>query len=361
MRVALIALLVAVSSSAGSHAADPVVESILTDWQARQAKYKSVRYVLTGQSQRVDRPNDPPQPHSLTVLIDVERKRVRVEKAERGINPEGKYIERQGTYTFDGKIRHNHASREINGIHPSLPNIYQIKGNLNGVPYDFELWPFLEAHGIVPLANKAPRPDKLPLSHDPQTFQNRGDAMHADRKCTLLQSEDMNNAASIHDQLLIDRTRGGAILRHTYFSRKNPWARMDITFTQHGDSWMPSALTMTQYRNGNASWKANLKVDKIELDPIVSDDDFRFTPKPGDILSISTYPEPGLGLNPDVPATQILEYDQLGDFDLKVETGFRTATGEPLSPVGAYHHLRWLVVVPIVVMIALFALRRRRG
>ena len=125
---------------ASATAADPVVEGILADWKGRQTKFKTAKYAVTGYSERLDLPPSPRQPYSLTVLIDLEKKRLRVEKATRGPNYGGGYADRKTINSFDGKNFYSFTPREINGIPKTAFNLYQAKGNLTTLPYEADIW-----------------------------------------------------------------------------------------------------------------------------------------------------------------------------------------------------------------------------
>lgn len=339
---------------ANVHAGDPTVEGILADWKARQGKFKTAKYVMSGTTQRLDMPGSIPYPISFVVLIDVEGKRLRIEKAYSGKDVNGNAIQRKTLTAFDGKVLNSYTPRDINGIQSTEPNIFKAKGNLTISAYTGLVWPILEAHGIVPTATRIPRPDKLPLDHECDTFNLRGKVTHEGRNCLSLRTEPLNHGTAIFDDIYMDPLRASAIVRHTYMSGKNPFFRIDATFSEVAGLWMPNGCSYTQYEGEKVSSKINLKVDIREFDIPMSDTDFSFTPMPGDTVREDTFPEPGQGLSTSLPAMKTSDVQANGQLAIVSETGYVTGIGEQLPPEESYKDWRWLVLLPLVSVGGLF-------
>jgi hypothetical protein len=341
-----------------AYAGDPAVESVIGQWKSRQEKYKTARYVVTGYSERLDLPPNPLQPYSLKILIDIEKKRLRIEKSNRCHIAGGSYVEMDITMSFDGKIRYSVVPRDSKTLGATQPNFFKVKGNLTTAAYDADIWPVLEAHGIVPLATRMAQPDKLPTDHDPTVLTPRAVVSHLDRQCTLLRSESMNTIIPVYDELLVDRGRTSGVTRHTYFSGKNPFIRLDTMFTERDGHWMPSGWTYAQYSGTKAIEKVTLKVDRFESDVPVTDEDFVLVPKSGDIVQEQTFPEPGQGLDPFKPSVKTLESRKPGTWETTSETGFTTAEGAVLPPERSFKNWRWLILVPLVLVAGLLVWQR---
>jgi len=67
------------------------VEKVLADWKHRLQRFKSVRYVVSGKTEKKDLPAGSKvravRPVKFVVLIDLVKGRVRVEKTSSGFNP----------------------------------------------------------------------------------------------------------------------------------------------------------------------------------------------------------------------------------------------------------------------------------
>ena len=176
-----------------------------------------------------------------------------------------------------------------------------------------------------------------------------------------LEGEPLNEAISIYDELYADRGRAGAVVRHTYYSGKNPWFRLDVSFAEQTGAWMPTGWICIQYQGASTKiqGKTTLKVDSLEFDLPVSESDFVQTPQPGDIVRVDEFPEPGAGLDPRKPATTILEPNSSGTLEVKSETGFTTGEGKQLPPERHTGWLWWLALIPLVLAVAGILLRRR--
>jgi hypothetical protein len=108
------------------------------------------------------------------LLLDLERKRYRLESSE-DVLTEGKgYAPRTGTSAFDGKALHELTHREANGFGPDGPDLVIAKGDLSQQQVDTALWPVFFAHGIIPTVHSPLRPDKLPTAPDPEASRPAG-------------------------------------------------------------------------------------------------------------------------------------------------------------------------------------------
>src|SRR5713101_1514811 len=87
----------------------PVLERIFADWKQRQNLLKSARYVINGTIEYKDKelpPGNPVRPKRLELLLDLERRRWRMQTSQEIISQIGngwEYKTRVGTCAFDGK------------------------------------------------------------------------------------------------------------------------------------------------------------------------------------------------------------------------------------------------------------------
>lgn len=134
-RCCAIALMIACAIPESAFAQEPErkaqLESILKDWQYRQSVLKSARYVVTGTTEYKDRqlpPGNPLRPRRSVLLLDLMKKRYRLEGSEEIIYVNGKdndpsqwdYRPRSSTSAYDGKALQSYRHKEANRLNDDL-------------------------------------------------------------------------------------------------------------------------------------------------------------------------------------------------------------------------------------------------
>lgn len=237
---------------------------------------------------------------------------------------------------YDGKLQQVNGDREQCELGPNDPNIGITKESLARVQLENEIWPLLCAHGIVPTVNKPARPDRLPSRHTIEEFESRGEVNHAGIRCLLFKTDPVASIPLLTDEFWVDPARESAIIRQVYWSGKNPWLRFDTNFQKSKDGWLPTSWTYA-----HSAEVSRLSVERIDLDPAITDADFVLPTPPGSIVSVQTFPEAGQGLDPNKPSNGTFRVDSAGKWiSLDKAKGFTTGEGQQLPP--ASPDRRWL-------------------
>jgi hypothetical protein len=351
---------------------DPQIGPILEAWKHRLGRLKTVRYTLTGTVEAKDelsvpsgfkRPSPkggvrPTLPLKAVILIDLSAKKYRVERTEEFLSAShGDYISRISITAFDGKNYQTAFPRELNDLGPKEAELSISSGNLRQATVDSLFWPVFAAHGLVATVNRTLRPDQLPLEHDLEEFEVRGAETLAGRNCVVLRSIPLNAPQMLMDEFWVDPDRGAAIIRHVYYSRKNPWYRTDVEHESTAFGWLPKKWTLTWTVGGKVASISRLQVEKTEFNPPVRTEDFTLPIRPGMIVQGNQYPAPGTGLDPDYPARSHYRVDQGGALETLDQKGFTTAEGKLLPPQPSGRWRWWaggsLLVLAITVVIGL--------
>lgn len=153
------------------------VEKVLADWKRRLDRCKSVRYVVTGKTEKKDLPAGSKAPKvrpvKFVVLLDLVRGRVRIEYEGSGINSTGdQYSPRVSVTVSDGKSEQTNIDRKRFILGPKNADVYISKGSLHNRDIDHEFWPLLCAHGIVPTVPRPARLDRLLKQHTAEEFES---------------------------------------------------------------------------------------------------------------------------------------------------------------------------------------------
>jgi hypothetical protein len=162
----------------------------------------------------------------------------------------------------------------------------------------------------------------------------------------------------------VDPQRDGAVLRHVLFNGKNPWFRIDTKYQQVEGRWLPQSWTHTWTNNRKVQNVATFAVDKVEINPETSQDNFTVPIKPGMLVLVAEYPEPGKGLDPARPAKGTYRVETDGSWaPVGTPSGFVTTDGNPLPPESPRPW--WLVALiallaTVAVTLVAFLLVRRR-
>ncbi len=351
---------------------DAGLAKVFADWKQRQERFKTARYTLVGTTQFKDQPlqlgdpalpaGDPARPTQAVLLLDLERKRFRLESSEDVITEGRGYARRVGTKAFDGKALYELTHREANGFGSDGPDLAIAKGSLSQQQVDAVYWPVFFAHGIVPTLHSPLRPDKLPTTPDPEEFEVRGTQALNGRPCLVIRTEPLaGGQGSSTDEYWVDTSRDGAIVRYVQFTGSNPWDRLDVEWTRDDAGWRPDRWSLTWTVNGKVRRVYKLRVERFEANPAVADSDFTISATPGMNVLVHEYPELGTGLNPAYPAGRTYHVSPSGAWEETSAKGFTTLAGEQLPPTGR-SWVWWAVAAAAVVVIAAEAwvIRRRR-
>jgi hypothetical protein len=318
-------------------AGDTKVQKVLDDWKARREAVRGIRYTLTGKyeehgAKRAE--NLPARPPSkLTVLLDVTGKRFRQEKENHILSHAGdRYITRATTLAYDGKAHHASIPRAINELGPDNPNAVITKGNLTHQAVDSDVWPLLMAHGFVPTVERSPRPDRLPADYTTEDFDPPVAGEHEGVKCVVLKTGNAITTPPLRDALWIDPARASAVLRYVYYSGRNPFFRLDVEYQRTPHGWLPKAWTHAQYSGPRLASTTRWVVDRFEVEPATTPEDFTLPIPPNSVVWEVEYPEPGRGLDPHKPGTTKYVTDEFGRRKEVERTGFTTMEGVALPP-----------------------------
>jgi hypothetical protein len=323
-------------ASAQTKKTESSLEGVFADWKERQAILRTARYVISGTIEYKDEklpPGDPVRPKRFEVLLDLERKRFRLESSTEAITEDGagnrSYIPRVSTQTYDGQAVQTLTHRDVNRI-PIGPDLGISKGDLVFFRVDSELSPVFIAHGIVPTVHGELRPDKMPTTHNPEDFDVRGNLPFKGRKCLVLRTEAAPFAQPSFDEFWVDRGRMSAILRHVTFVGSDPAVRTDVEWKRKDIGWWPDSWSQT-WNRGPKVWRiTRLRVESFEPNPAISDSDFTLQVKPGMEVSVSEYPPAGSGLNPGYPANRTFHVTESGGWEEISAKGFTTLDGKVL-------------------------------
>ncbi len=343
------------------------IEKVLVDWKHRHDRFKSVRYVITGLTEKKNLPAGSKvpavRPAKFVILLDLVKGRVRIEKNQSGFAASGdRYIPGVSVIAYDGKSEQTNVDRVLCELGPTNPDICITKGALPQSTIQSELWPLLCVHGIVPTVNKPARMDQLPTRHTAEEFDSRGEVNQAGSRCLVLRTDPVASTPFLVDEFWIDPAKESAIIRQVYWGGKTPWFRFDMAYQKSKDGWMLASWTWA-HTSERLVEVSRFTVESMEIDPAITDADFILPIAPGSIVSVSNYPVPGQGLDPNKPATGKFRVDSAGKWiPLDEATGFTTGDGLQLAPESANRHWLWWGggVLAGVVGIATVVVRYRR-
>jgi hypothetical protein len=367
--------------AAPAFAQDPgkknTLASIFKDWKDRQIALKSAHYVLVGTTEFKDDslpPGNPIRPLRFDFLLDVEKKRYRLESSQEIIHADSleptakmEYRKRINTSAYDGKSLQSLRHRKANGIEDDVADLAIGKGDLGpSACFGNEIWPIFFAHGIVPTIHTPLLVDKLPLSHDPDDFDIAGQQMLRKQNCFLVRTEPLSSGAvgqdgTVFDEFWINPRQKSAIQRYVFFSGSNPWSMLDITWKNTDDGWWVDEWTETWSVSGRIRRIIHLHVETFEPNPKVSEADFALTVEPGMKVTVGENPPLGTGLDPTKPAIKTYVISASGAWNEVSAKGFTTLEGKELPPERSWTWIVWTVLVVSVVCSFLYYLLHRRN
>lgn len=349
------------------------LEAVFKDWQFRQSIFTSARYVLRGATEFKDEqlpPGNPIRPLRFVLLLDLEKKRYRLEGSQDVIYAIGnenaerlEYHHRINTSAYDGKALQSLFHKKANEIDDDrVGDLYIDTGNLGqGAQFGGELWPIFFAHGIVPTVHSPLLVNKLPLDHDPDDFAVAGRQILRGQNCLVVRTEPLAGMGTISDELWINSAQKSAI--HRYVSLINgsePWSRLDVSWKNTPHGWWVDQWSDTEYVGGRLRRIRRLRVESFEANPEVSDTDFTFPVEPGWKVIVTDSPEPGTGLDPSKPASKTYIISPSGAWDEVSAKGYTTLAGKELPPEGSRRWLVWTLGGGLAIGALLFYVFRQR-
>lgn len=319
--------------------AEEPLKQMLMDWKSKSDKYQSVRYTLL----EVEQPKEgmptpkylktPAVPAKTTerkvrthLTVEFTTGRFRHEQSELATNG-SKGPQPDSLLVYDGKAIKTWNRRTPEKYTGKQPNLIIGTGNLRHVTVEAVYWPVFEAHGVIPTANYPLRLSQLPLEPEAEEFRFLGNVFHDGRQCRLVRTEPINSVPELFDEMTVDTSQRSLILRHVYFSGKNPWLRLDTTFRVERDDYVPSGWTLTWMVAGKTARVTRVTVEEVVFNPAVGGEGFDVVPGPGDVISSNAYPKAGIGLDPARPATTVTEVQSDGSVTQVSQSGFWTKEG----------------------------------
>ncbi|MBX9584588.1 MAG: hypothetical protein K2X87_30165, partial [Gemmataceae bacterium] len=314
---------------------DDAVARVLADWKARQGKMKVARYVLAGTVEHVAKltPDAPPlpatdraRPFRATLLLDLERGRVRFDKEEEWPDAKGGWERSYGSFTHDGKETRSGRTpgRPHDGPGFDLAiDRYARSGREGSRVYDY-YWPVLFAHGVVPTVHAPLYAERLPTAFDPEDFVSVGRRPLGATTYQVIRTEPLAAASPLLDEYWVDTAKQGAIRRYVSLTGEQPWLRLDIDWRETPAGWWPAKWTHTLTVDGRTVNRvAKLAVESYEYDPPVPDADFTLPVEPGmrEVIVAEATPE-GAQFHPAYPARRTYRITETGEW---VETAAERA------------------------------------
>lgn len=316
---AAMVVLVFVRSAAAEPPPDPRLDKIFADWQTRRERIKTVRYrasgehtwpkgtftdPYTGASLGLDAPpHDISWPKSIVLLLDFTTSRHRLEVDEQPYSqPQGKFIPEHVTTVFDSKelwtlsLRPAGVPAELNN-----PDVDVVSGNMRALAFTSEYWPFFLGHGVVGLTTQQHiLPGRLGVAPKKDVYHVEGEGNYADRACVVLRTEAQEAGTVIWDELWVDPGRESAVLRQAAYANDKMVMDIQIAYQETRGGWLPQSWTISHSSGGQIFSLERMHIDELEIDPPVSDTDFRVDIKPGMIVQRVTYPgSPDQIISPD--------------------------------------------------------------
>lgn len=346
--VVLLGAALASGSAHGQGKTDPQLQKVFDNWKKRQDRLKTARYTLSGTVEHKQFPEgitkptgSPVRPIRFVLLLDIERKRFRLETTEDHIVEGLGYATRVKTISYDGKALNTLTHREANGFPTDSADLSLQKGYLYYKQIDSVLAPVFFAHGIVPTAGTLLIPNQLPTTPDPESFSYHGNQTHNSRSCAIVRTEALPAKDPVFDEIWVDNDRDGAVARHVAFAGTNPWNRLDVEWKSGDSGWWPDRWSHTWTSQGQVRRVTKLRVESFEPDCPVVDADFTFPVKPGMKVVVVEYPEPGSGLDPTRPSEREYKVSDSGRWEELSAKGFTTNEGVELPPEARHAWVWW--------------------
>lgn len=317
---------------------DPRLEKILADWQKRRDRIKTIRYRVSGEvtlpkgtfrdpnTGQALGPETPPHdiswPKNITLLLDFTTNRHRLEENEQPYSQSQKKSvpPRVTTTVFDSKELWSLSLRPTDvPPNPNNPDVSIVSGNMRGLAFSSEYWPFFLGHGVVGLITQQHiLPGRMSFTPKTDVYHVQGDGNYANRACVVLRTQTQEYGSAVWDELWVDLGRESAILRQVAYANGKIVTDIQIDYQETRGGWLPQSWTISHARNNGQVFSfRRMRVDELEVDPAVSDADFRVDVKKGMIVQRMSYPgspDDITSPNPD-PISPVFRAGQDGTLD----------------------------------------------
>jgi hypothetical protein len=295
-------------AAAAQPKANPALLKALADWEGRQARVRTARYVITGTREWVAKAspadpapaaNDRVRPSRLVAVLDLARGRYRYELSYDILKDDGSYRWSTSLGTFDGREsrqgKPREEAREYGGFDLVIsPDYERAQGGATPNPF---LWPVLYAHGLVPHAYHTAGFARLPWRYDPEDFVHVGRLPLAGRACEVIRTEPNDSDPPGYDEYWVDPARDGAVLRYADVVGTNPLTRTDLRWRATPAGWQLDGWTTATLAAGRTTLAVHTyRVESAEFDGPVADADFTIPAEPGmERVRVNEYdPRPGV-------------------------------------------------------------------
>jgi len=281
-----------------------VLEAVFRDWQTLRRSVSVVRYVVSGSAlipagaldsdlhpqllRRVGRPfpkQDYTHDYRVHGLFDFSRNKYRLEIESEILNASvAGFNPLHELYVFDGKElrRHRIAVTRHRG---SIYSARQPEFRYHTLPYPvftMEVQPMLLAHGVILCAADAKTAGQLRFEMDPRRFAVHGTGVLHDQQCLVIRTWRPNDPFGVVYELWVQPNAGSRVRRVRRFEKDRLESSLDIDYEA---SQGRPVLKGWNYRRMDPSGQAprqliTVAVERMELNPGVTDGDFRLEPSP---------------------------------------------------------------------------------
>jgi hypothetical protein len=207
--------------------------------------------------------------------------------------PENKLERFARVATFDGKQRFGAKIRDPGEARKATdPDITIETGDFRFFDrIDPGKYPPFYGHGIVPYAGTSRLfPGHLTIEPDTEPLTVHGEVVHDGRRCLVLRTPPSQGVATSYDELWIDPSRDSAIVRHAFYSGKTPRVDMLVWYRQTSHGWLSDRWEQTIRTSKGVEEIKRASVEELEINPAVSDADFRLQEKPDMLVRTSVIP-----------------------------------------------------------------------
>lgn len=287
---------------------DQQLDQISADWAKRQNRIRRVKYevggeVLMPRENITDDAGVPIKsvgesaikaPFQWTCLFDFHKNRHRLQIIEhKFFVPENRLVRYEYVQTFDGKNSWGSGVREVDRVRkPDDVDLYVHSGEFRKFYLEATLFPLFYGHGIVPYAgSERVFPGHLTFEPLTELLTMHGQVVHDGRPCLALRTPPTEGNATFFDELWVDLSRDSAVVRHARYAHKTPIIDTFVWYRQTSHGWLPDRWEMTM--RGSQQRVIEVKrnrVDHIDIDPEVTDGDFRLEEKPGMLVKTGVHP-----------------------------------------------------------------------
>ena len=129
------------------------------------------------------------------------------------------------------------------------------------------------AAGIVPAQNVRIRPLALVPTNDPGAFAFAGRTNENDRQYAILQNG--------NKEYWVDLERDSAIVKMVLKEQMAPRIVCEIQYQETSGGWLPRSWSRTEFLQGKMENSERIEVERIDILPPISDQDFVLEATPG--------------------------------------------------------------------------------